>query len=105
MELVRVKKVRFGSMNFMFFRTTLNIALRERERLNYTKANPERHRWLSNTIRAMAANVFFSREKRIEGEIAAQAPKTIQKQERQKTEAEIIKEKIQAELKKQTKLF
>lgn len=61
-NLVPVKRICFGSVEFMFMRTDLDIMIRERERLKKKyQENKERVGWLGNTIRAIAELVYFKR--------------------------------------------
>lgn len=103
--IVPVKKVRFGSKNFMFFRTLINIAMREREQLKITKSDPLKYRWLSNTIRAMADMVFFSSQKRIEPKDFAPQKKQPVNLPKPMSETEKKRAKKMAELEKQSTLF
>jgi hypothetical protein len=59
-DIVIVKKVAFGTKEFMFLRYKINMLIRERTLLNLNyEANALRVNWISNTLRAMADLVYF----------------------------------------------
>jgi len=68
-NIVPVKKVAFGSKEFMWLRTDINMLMEERESIrvnfNYSAEYAERYRWLCGTIRALAETVYFVRRPRI----------------------------------------
>lgn len=92
-NLVIVRKTAFGTPAFMFLRTSINILMRERDKLNPKFTDNEvRYRWLCNTIRAMAGLVYFLPKQRraVEARVAP-APKPIQLTEKQKQELKRLK--------------
>lgn len=59
-NLVVVRKVAFGTPQFMFLRTDINLLIKERKQLRSKfSTHEERYRWLCNTIRAIADLVYF----------------------------------------------
>jgi hypothetical protein len=59
-NLVVVKRVAFGTPEFMFLRTDINLLMKERLILRKLfSSKEERYRWICNTIRAMADLVYF----------------------------------------------
>lgn len=65
-ELVVVRKVAFGSLEFFFYRRIVNALIKEREQLkgNYA-VNKEKVDWIGNTLRALADLVYYrKRDKR-----------------------------------------
>lgn len=59
-NLVVVKKVAFGTPQFMWLRTDINLLMKERNLLRPRfSTHEERYRWICNTIRALADLVYF----------------------------------------------
>ena len=67
-NIVPVKKVAFGSPEFMFLRRDIDTLIQERNSLtyvyNYSEDAPKRYNWLQRTIRLLADNVYFVRKPR-----------------------------------------
>lgn len=93
---VPVKKVAFGSPEFMFLRRDIDIMIRQREALRYCyEDNKELYANISALIRNCAQLVFFVRRPRAKLEIQEHTPAT-----RPVPPARKVKEK---KIKKETK--
>jgi hypothetical protein len=65
-NLVKVKRVAFGSPEFMFLRNNINALVKERLGLkNNYELNAVKYNWISNTMRALGDLVYFVYQPRV----------------------------------------
>lgn len=65
-----VKKVKFGTAEFMFLRTDINCLLTERNALKKDfERNKGRYIWIGETVRSLAGLVYFERSMHIKQDL------------------------------------